>query len=178
MSNASIAALGHEQPQRAITLIEESVQLFLEEGEKWGASIQFCFLAVAWRDQGDHGRAKSLAERGLALSREVGERQSISSALYTLATLSQAEHDHERARELFEEGLTVAAELGNEADVAHCLEGLASVAGDEGRIAAWCKEQPSITSPIIGPRTMEQLEDNLGATNVRSPKRIVNASMR
>src|SRR5918995_1264827 len=32
--------------------------------------------------------------------------------------------------------------------------------------------------PIIGPRTMEQLEDNLGATNVRSPKRIVNGSMR
>ena len=31
---------------------------------------------------------------------------------------------------------------------------------------AWCKEQPGITSPIIGPRTMEQLEDNLGATAV------------
>ncbi len=24
-------------------------------------------------------------------------------------------------------------------------------------------EQPGVTSPIIGPRTMEQLEDNLGA---------------
>lgn len=31
---------------------------------------------------------------------------------------------------------------------------------------AWCKDQPAITSPIIGPRTMEQLEDNLGALNV------------
>ena len=31
---------------------------------------------------------------------------------------------------------------------------------------AWCKEQPSITSPIIGPRTMEQLEYTLGALNV------------
>ena len=28
---------------------------------------------------------------------------------------------------------------------------------------AWCIQQPGITSPIIGPRTMEQLEDNLGA---------------
>jgi aryl-alcohol dehydrogenase-like predicted oxidoreductase len=26
----------------------------------------------------------------------------------------------------------------------------------------WCKDQPGITSPIIGPRTMEQLEDALG----------------
>jgi aryl-alcohol dehydrogenase-like predicted oxidoreductase len=31
---------------------------------------------------------------------------------------------------------------------------------------AWCMHQPGITSPIIGPRTMEQLTDNLGALNV------------
>jgi len=31
---------------------------------------------------------------------------------------------------------------------------------------AWCREQPGVTSPIIGPRTMEQLEDNLGASSV------------
>ncbi len=32
---------------------------------------------------------------------------------------------------------------------------------------AWVARQPGITSPIIGPRTMEQLEDNLGAVNVK-----------
>ena len=32
---------------------------------------------------------------------------------------------------------------------------------------AWCAQQPGITSPIIGPRTMEQLEDNLGALEVK-----------
>jgi aryl-alcohol dehydrogenase-like predicted oxidoreductase len=31
---------------------------------------------------------------------------------------------------------------------------------------AWCMGQPGITSPIIGPRTMEQLEDNLGTLGV------------
>ncbi len=31
---------------------------------------------------------------------------------------------------------------------------------------AWCMHQPGITSPIIGPRTMAQLEDNLGAPGV------------
>ncbi|HJZ49408.1 MAG TPA: aldo/keto reductase [Roseiflexaceae bacterium] len=31
---------------------------------------------------------------------------------------------------------------------------------------AWCAQQPGVTSPIIGPRTMEQLEDNLGALGV------------
>ena len=29
---------------------------------------------------------------------------------------------------------------------------------------AWTLAKPGVTSPIIGPRTMEQLEDNLGAT--------------
>ena len=32
---------------------------------------------------------------------------------------------------------------------------------------AWCAQQPGITSPIIGPRTMEQLLDNLGAAEVQ-----------
>jgi aryl-alcohol dehydrogenase-like predicted oxidoreductase len=31
---------------------------------------------------------------------------------------------------------------------------------------AWTIHQPGITSPIIGPRTVEQLEDNLGALSV------------
>lgn len=32
---------------------------------------------------------------------------------------------------------------------------------------AWVMQQPGITSPIIGPRTLEQLEDNLGALKVK-----------
>jgi len=31
---------------------------------------------------------------------------------------------------------------------------------------AWVMQQPGVTSAILGPRTMEQLEDNLGALNV------------
>lgn len=31
---------------------------------------------------------------------------------------------------------------------------------------AWCMQQPGVTSPIIGPRTMEQLEDNLSALDI------------
>jgi aryl-alcohol dehydrogenase-like predicted oxidoreductase len=31
---------------------------------------------------------------------------------------------------------------------------------------AWCMNKPGITCPIIGPRTIEQLEDNLGALEV------------
>jgi aryl-alcohol dehydrogenase-like predicted oxidoreductase len=53
-------------------------------------------------------------------------------------------------------------------DVVERLEALAEDKGcTPSQLAvAWCKDQPGITSPIIGPRTMEQLEDNLGALDV------------
>jgi hypothetical protein len=52
--------------------------------------------------------------------------------------------------------------------VAEVVEEIATEKGrTPGQIApARCKEQPGITSPIIGPRTMEPLEDTLGALNV------------
>jgi aryl-alcohol dehydrogenase-like predicted oxidoreductase len=52
--------------------------------------------------------------------------------------------------------------------VVEAVEAIATEKGcTPGQVAlAWCKEQPGITSPIIGPRTMEQLEDNLGAAAV------------
>jgi aryl-alcohol dehydrogenase-like predicted oxidoreductase len=51
------------------------------------------------------------------------------------------------------------------------LEAVRTIADERGctpgQVAlAWCKDQPGVTSPIVGPRTMEQLEDNLGAVEV------------
>jgi aryl-alcohol dehydrogenase-like predicted oxidoreductase len=51
------------------------------------------------------------------------------------------------------------------------VEGLQPIAAEKGvtlsQLAlAWCMQQPGVTSPIIGPRTMEQFEDNLGAAEI------------
>jgi aryl-alcohol dehydrogenase-like predicted oxidoreductase len=51
------------------------------------------------------------------------------------------------------------------------VDGLKPIAEEKGitlsQLAlAWCVQQPGVTSPIIGPRTMEQLEDNLKALDV------------
>ena len=51
------------------------------------------------------------------------------------------------------------------------IEGLETIANRKGctlaQLAlAWCRDQPGITSPIIGPRTLDQLKDNLGAMDV------------
>jgi len=57
------------------------------------------------------------------------------------------------------------------ADVFDVVDGLKPLAQEKNctlsQLAlAWCVQQPGVTSPIIGPRTMEQLEDNLGALSV------------
>lgn len=49
------------------------------------------------------------------------------------------------------------------------LDALYRIAGEAGRSPAqvairWLLQRPAVTSPIIGARTMEQLEENLGAT--------------
>lgn len=51
------------------------------------------------------------------------------------------------------------------------IEGLQPPAEEKGLTLsqfalAWCLQQPVVTRPITGPRTMEQLEDNLGALDV------------
>lgn len=60
--------------------------------------------------------------------------------------------------------------LGKDAayDVAECVEELARKKNcSTSQLAlAWCLRQPGVTSPIIGPRTMEHLEDNLGALDI------------
>jgi aryl-alcohol dehydrogenase-like predicted oxidoreductase len=61
------------------------------------------------------------------------------------------------------------AAIGGRAfDVVETVEAIAKDAGctPSQWSLAWCASQPGITSPIIGPRTMEQLEDNLGALEV------------
>jgi aryl-alcohol dehydrogenase-like predicted oxidoreductase len=60
-------------------------------------------------------------------------------------------------------------------DVVDALEGVAREKGIPlSQLAlAWTIQQPGITSPIIGPRTLEQLEDNLKALEVKlSPQEL------
>ncbi len=51
------------------------------------------------------------------------------------------------------------------------VDGISPIANTKGCTVAqfalaWVMHQPGVTAPIIGPRTMEQLEDNLGALDV------------
>ncbi len=68
--------------------------------------------------------------------------------------------DHEMTKTLFADATFAVVEaLGQLAEAKGCTPSQLAL--------AWCAQQPGITSPIAGPRTMQQLEDNLGALNLK-----------
>ena len=53
----------------------------------------------------------------------------------------------------------------------NAVDALQKIADDKGcslshLALAWCRDQPGVTSPIVGPRTMEQWQDNLASMDV------------
>ena len=70
------------------------------------------------------------------------------------------------------EGTRLGSRIGNYPSAAFdVLDVVETLAREKGcspcQVAlAWCMQQPGVTSPIIGPRNVEQLEDNLGAFDV------------
>jgi non-specific serine/threonine protein kinase len=115
--------------------VEESIDRFLEIGQRWAASPMLSFAAAASLSRGDISRARQLAEKGLSLAREVGARDALYLTLQALATVARAEGDNERAARLFGEGLTLSAEVEDYSSLAYYLQGLAAIAASEDRSA-------------------------------------------
>ena len=127
MGTGGFIALGLDQPERGLALMQEAVDVKLEVGDRWGAGAMLGFGASVPLKKGDLTTARRLAERGLSLAREVGAREIIYITLNPLAAIALAEGDYEHASRLFAEGLTLSSELGEESSVAYCLEGLATI---------------------------------------------------
>lgn len=81
-----------------------------------------------------------------------GETQPADTRLAAGVSANSGEHAVERAFDLVE----VLESLAQEKNIPVSQLSL-----------AWCIQQPGITSAIIGPRTLEQLEDNLAALDVK-----------
>jgi tetratricopeptide (TPR) repeat protein len=127
--------LGLRRYERGLALVQESIDRFLEVGQRWAASPMLSFAAAASLSRGDLPRARQLAEKGLSLAREVGAGDALYLTLHALATVARAEGDHERAVRLFGEGLSLSAEVEDRSSLAYYLQGLAAIAASEGELA-------------------------------------------
>jgi predicted ATPase/DNA-binding CsgD family transcriptional regulator len=113
-------------------LLEESLSLFREIGDKWGVASASMLQGQVALQQGDVTTARSLAEVSVQLCREVGHRWFLSQALTVLAKVAETEHDQLMACTLYQESLDVAREIGDKVLIALGLEGLAGVVGTQG----------------------------------------------
>jgi DNA-binding CsgD family transcriptional regulator/tetratricopeptide (TPR) repeat protein len=115
-------------------LLEESLLLLQEVGDKWSHAF-YCYVAgqVALQ-QGDAAAARGLAEESVVLYREMGHRQGVTWSLSALAGVIAVQGNQLAARALYEESLAVAREIGDTWATASCFEGLARVVATQGEL--------------------------------------------
>jgi predicted ATPase/class 3 adenylate cyclase len=117
---------------RARALVEESLALVREMGNRQGVAASLNDLGVVAYEQGEYGRAAALHEESLALFREVGDRWGIAISLSYLGHRASVQGEYGRARALLEESLVLARGLGDRRVIALSLNSLGEVARVQG----------------------------------------------
>src|SRR5205823_5702426 len=89
----------------ARALLEESLAINRELGNKLGIASSLQGLGMAAHDQGDNGAARALLEESLAIFRELGNKNGIAWSLYHLRSVALSQEEYGPARTLLEESL-------------------------------------------------------------------------
>jgi predicted ATPase/class 3 adenylate cyclase len=97
----------------ASLLIEESLALYREIGDRDGMAGELVSLGRMARDQGDYLRAQTLEEEGLALSMQQETAAGISWALFNLGNVALDQGDTARATGYFQGALDIFRQKGN-----------------------------------------------------------------
>jgi ATP/maltotriose-dependent transcriptional regulator MalT len=117
-------------------LLEESLTLSKERGDKLGLANYFSLAGQLTLQQGDIAMARSLTEEALSLFREMGARQGTALSLSLLARVETRQGNHAAAHALYEESVALAARgVDDKGLIASCLEGLADLVAMQGQLA-------------------------------------------
>ena len=92
---------------------EQSLILFRDVGDKFGAAECLMPLAAYARLEGDFARARALGKEQLALYNEIGDRDGVAIAHAELGNTSLVEGDYQQAMKLYERSLAGFREVGN-----------------------------------------------------------------
>ncbi len=117
-------------------LVQESLDIARQLGDKQGAAVSLNALAVQARDLGDLPVARSLLEESLALWRESGDQKAVARSLSNLANIVKLQGDNARASSLYAECLSIFQGLGDRTGVAWSMNYQGDVARDQGDSAA------------------------------------------
>ncbi len=126
---SGMALLAYPQGEAAMSraLLEESLAMSKELGDKQGTAYTLNVLAIVVQQQEEYERGRALLEESLAIRRELGDRWGIAQSLNNLGDLVREQGDYEAARALYEECLETFRAFGSK-DIASPLHNLAYVA--------------------------------------------------
>jgi predicted ATPase/DNA-binding SARP family transcriptional activator/uncharacterized protein HemY len=155
--NLSVVAAQQSDLRRRKALMEESLALFQEVGDKFG--IAQCLPSVASNAMnldGDFERARALTEEGLDLYKEIGDKDGIANTLQSLGYLAFQQGDYQQATTWFESSLALFQEVRNKYGLGGTLYGLAQAAKAQGRYG----KATTVLEEALA------LEQNSGRTNL------------
>jgi tetratricopeptide (TPR) repeat protein len=117
-------------------LIEESLSIHRELGDRSGVSGSLHSLGNLAYDQGDYASARAQYEEGLRIRRELRDTMGIAWSLSSLGNLAHPQGEYTAAREFYEESLCLFRQLGDRQGTARSLSCLGYVALDQGEYDA------------------------------------------
>jgi predicted ATPase/class 3 adenylate cyclase len=136
LNAAGYLALSRGDFPTARSLLEKSLPILRQLGDKANIAASLSNLGTAAIHQGDIVVARALLEEGLAIRRELGDRVDIAGSLNDLASAAIQQGDYAMARSLLEEGLAIRRQLGDQAGIAASLNNVSMVAIQQGDYAA------------------------------------------
>jgi DNA-binding CsgD family transcriptional regulator len=118
----------------ARSLIEESMAIYRELGDRQGLAESFGGLGWALSKQDDVAAARTQHEESLALAREVGDPWILATVLYYMATFMYDHSDFKSARCFLEESVTLYRALKDSHMLSSSLRFLSDVVISEGNV--------------------------------------------
>ena len=119
-------------PVQAHTLLDESLALSREVGDKEEIAFGLYLWGMLALSEGDMARASSQVEQALAFFEEMHQRRGTALSLYALAQVATVEGDYARSQALYEQSIGVAHKSGSKRTIPPSLEGLAAAVAAQG----------------------------------------------
>lgn len=118
--------------ERQDVILQESLALYRELGDKLGVAQSLNNLGSIAYSRGDWERAAALYTESLSLRRELGDKWGIANSLNNLGGVAYSQGDYERAAALYAESLDLRRGLGDRRGIGMSLNNLGEVAQQQG----------------------------------------------
>jgi tetratricopeptide (TPR) repeat protein len=129
---AGVASLRIGDTEQAVSLLQESHDLYESVGDEQGSAQALVFLGGIPLGLGEVERAEGYFERGLRLARRSGNPLSLYVALYHMALAAQGKGEYDRAGRYYSEALMVGKFTKDRPHVALAIVGLAECVVTQG----------------------------------------------